>query len=135
MSELKPCPFCGGKAKWEGSSRSIVVHLPLHFCRANGLRTHVDNWNRRPQAIDWDITQWACQCGASVNGRWAYCPQCGRKVSDSTGDIGAAEQDTHCRHHEAGVYVSDCPMLADPNKHGQKCPEKPCRIASADARS
>lgn len=32
-----------------------------------------------------DITQWACKCGASVNGNWAYCPQCGSRVSDKEG--------------------------------------------------
>ena len=28
-----------------------------------------------------DITQWACRwCGMSVNGRWNYCPECGKGV-------------------------------------------------------
>ena len=38
-----------------------------------------------------------------------------------------------CRHHIANVYVSDCPMLADPNKYGQMCPEKPCVITEQDS--
>ena len=25
-------------------------------------------------ADGYNITQWGCQCGASVNGRWVYCP-------------------------------------------------------------
>jgi len=35
-----------------------------------------------------------------------------------------------CRHHDAGVYVSDCPMLVRPGEVslGKKCPDKPCTI-------
>lgn len=42
MSELKPCPFCGGEAFHRG--------YDVVWCKKCSAEAHVDDWNRRPDA-------------------------------------------------------------------------------------
>lgn len=53
MSELKPCPFCGGKAVVIHEPFTNTVHIECISCGATSVR-HLDNekqaikkWNRR----------------------------------------------------------------------------------------
>lgn len=50
MADLKPCPFCGGKAL--NFSGSLVTYVHCRSCRAEGPSKHGDDeaadaWNRR----------------------------------------------------------------------------------------
>lgn len=47
MDELKPCPFCGGKADYVGTEIECLecgVMMPKTFA----FEMQVDNWNTRP---------------------------------------------------------------------------------------
>ena len=56
MTELKPCPFCGGKARY--FMDTLVYGPPQHiaYCTKCGGRTHgldskeeaIESWNKRP---------------------------------------------------------------------------------------
>ena len=51
MSELKPCPFCGGEADWfwDGINQRWQIHC--EDCTAviscDGLEDAIEAWNRR----------------------------------------------------------------------------------------
>lgn len=103
MSELKPCPFCGGKA----------VHLDdeniyCYYCGATFLlddfiyrgeaedyeearQMAIEAWNRR---VDDKVGKWAedvdgayiCSaCGCYDYEASKYCPNCGAKMEDEDG--------------------------------------------------
>ena len=58
------------------------------------------------------ITQWACNwCGTSVNGRWNYCPECGKGVY-------SAPTDTAQDGCECDIYAID-----EIDCMARKCPE------------
>ena len=111
MSELKPCPFCGGSAFTENLTELTKYgemeelddcYVTCRSCGCCGkvmesLEQAVEVWNRRPPAIDRDITQWACQCGASVNGRQNYCPECGGTLTKGDKDCHG-----HCNCQQRG---------------------------------
>ena len=68
IDELKPCPFCGGKACACGNQDCYVVHCQdcgcvlehdkefkePEFPRFKSLRSAVDNWNKREQSLSED---------------------------------------------------------------------------------
>ena len=98
MSELKPCPFCGGEAKVFHYSSAILdevwrVVCDSPFC-AQGPDGYteaeaVDAWNTRAvdtcrDSSNTELLFECSECG-SVLGTMAYpfpnyCPNCGRKV-------------------------------------------------------
>ena len=101
MSELKPCPFCGGEARFEtyGDAYCAVVCQSCN-CGTNtmsfddGMRA-VAAWNRRAERtgtlrhVDWDDGQctWGCKCSAcgyrfehETGVCWHYCPYCGARI-------------------------------------------------------
>lgn len=54
--ELKPCPFCGGEAKWTPNRKTGNIHLGYIRCVECGAKTPQENftedlatdtWNRR----------------------------------------------------------------------------------------
>lgn len=50
MPELKPCPFCGGKAE--------LIDENMILCEGDGISTHrmtPDQWNTRPEITDEDV--------------------------------------------------------------------------------
>lgn len=91
MSELKPCPFCGGEAKFHIYGRSCnVVCLR---CQIGTRLEHIDEyevaveaWNTRTERTCHDETKprdfFTCsECHTPI-GKWVpvYCPKCGAKV-------------------------------------------------------
>lgn len=107
MSELKPCPFCGGEAEMHYVSDIFSRHRPSYWsqccnCRMSGKhhRTRqeaIDAWNTRAERTcefkpfkgpisDTDEEgnrQGVCSvCSAYMHEQFCYCPNCGRKVVD-----------------------------------------------------
>ena len=97
MSEtLKPCPFCGGEARFEtyGGTACAVV------CQTCGCGTPTmrlddgmiaaDLWNRRAERTcsiirDEEVGCWRCsECGWELTpGEEQFCPMCGAKVVEN----------------------------------------------------
>lgn len=102
MSELKPCPFCGGEARFKVWGNVAGVE-----CDRCGIGTHtacideyqnaIDAWNTRaertcknvhkpPKATTfWPSPHFKCsECGCvHVSMDYVYyCPNCGAKVID-----------------------------------------------------
>lgn len=74
MSELLPCPFCGGDV----STPTMQWHgIPIPRCKDCGSEApSIEAWNRRtpPPATDKDIVDEFCRLGGSVeicNEAWA----------------------------------------------------------------
>ena len=96
MSELKACPFCGGKAKIMQAHNPYVicgschVSTPMFSWKADA----VNAWTRRaevslePEAeAPWnpDRNRYCCsKCGAYVGKYDKFCPGCGAKLTDWT---------------------------------------------------
>ncbi|RWX26618.1 hypothetical protein EHH54_34705 [Rhizobium leguminosarum] len=57
MSEIKPCPFCGGKAEQKNPEEP---HGGMVRCVSCGAEAFGPKWNRRCQFDGWDYTQ--CHC-------------------------------------------------------------------------
>lgn len=105
-SDLKPCPFCGGEARFEtyGGTACAVV------CQTCGCGTPTmrlddgmiaaDLWNRRAERTCRDLTpdsdKLTCsECGAESVGQvhqkpfinvFSYCPNCGARVEEASDD-------------------------------------------------
>ncbi len=94
MSELKPCPFCGGEAE--------IVHKPSGFddldfywvkCKDECVticnpetseEEAIEVWNTRYERmcqVNWKDDDWGiCECGGDVYRHDIHCSQCGAKV-------------------------------------------------------
>lgn len=96
--ELKPCPFCGGRAAVvESSPVYLAYRVRCRRCGAEtGMYTTAINavrcWNDREERMCkpiWTEDGYACnKCGYwwplkhYDNGKPHYCPNCGAKVVD-----------------------------------------------------
>ena len=85
MSELRPCPFCGGEA--------IIVHDNWAFCLGCKAESGhfkireqtIEAWNRRAEDENVKHGRWAshigyCECNLCHNffgSYFKYCPNCG----------------------------------------------------------
>lgn len=95
MSEkLKPCPFCGGKAKINGGS--VLCYVRCESCKARVWSCYetkeeaIAAWNQRaertckavPGRMKYDERKPMCsECGYSVGDRrYNYCPNCGARI-------------------------------------------------------
>lgn len=95
--ELKPCPFCGGKAEYGLTMAGEEVYCTA--CYANMPRTTtadeaISRWNARAErtcSVKGGVGGWFCsECGVFVNNdciadaqRWIaprYCANCGAKI-------------------------------------------------------
>lgn len=105
MSELKPCPFCGGHARpqrefmSDGYEYTAVVCLGCGATMPGNYSMHGDqaewDWNRRAERtcrVVPDGCMGRCgACGADVFGdpdgnEGTYCPNCGAKVVERHAD-------------------------------------------------
>lgn len=95
MTELKPCPFCGGEAAVWRSERTLKHQIVCTGCLAStGQFESIDDaaeaWNRRaertcrkvPGRMKYGRRMPACsECGQSLgDARWAYCLRCGARI-------------------------------------------------------
>lgn len=99
MSDLKPCPFCGGVPLME-SHGAFGLCIRCSSCgamfssKATPGRLDVA-WNRRAERtctlrhVRWDDGQctWGCKCSAcgdrfehETGECWNYCPYCGSRI-------------------------------------------------------
>lgn len=100
--ELKPCPFCGGKAK-EFTGEDAAPHRWTVECDACGA--HVGSgtrhrartkWNRRAERTCRNLNPPSCrdfecsECGESSEFTPGfmpnYCPHCGARVEEASDD-------------------------------------------------
>ena len=92
MTDLKPCPFCGGDAK-EFTGEDAAPHRWTVECDSCGAHVGSDTrhkarakWNRRAErTCRWknvEGTLFVSECGGSFDRvvSDAYCPNCGAKV-------------------------------------------------------
>lgn len=98
-TELKPCPFCGGKACICGLGK----YQKEVYCENCGTvsdiygtsQKAIEAWNRRAERTclmvraRWDDGEcvWGCRCTAcgdrftyETGTTWRYCPSCGARV-------------------------------------------------------
>ena len=94
MTELKPCPFCGGEAAYSSERGQVICKEPT--CRGwlqpncwvyLSKQNAISHWNRRAERTchhkdgAFGIET---ECGARYDvwaeGAWSYCPNCGAKV-------------------------------------------------------
>ena len=100
MSELLPCPFCGGEAEFNTYKTTCSVDCPK--CRIGTYQVSLDDyksaveaWNTRYERTCHDVgamfkSLWECsECGweccdtYSCESAFSYCPNCGAKVVDA----------------------------------------------------
>lgn len=97
MSELKPCPFCGGEAEvhpsndWDAKFIGATFFVWCDRCESRGdyYNTEaeaIEAWNTRAErTCRREVESEACicsECGGSLP-QWArcnYCPNCGARV-------------------------------------------------------
>lgn len=108
MSELKPCPLCGGEeiniraVSFANGSVQMWIECascPAHTERTNDLDTAIEAWNTRAERTCRMTDRGECsECGAYIVRAWTevhdfngdmkridlrshnYCPNCGAKV-------------------------------------------------------
>lgn len=88
MTELKQCPFCGGKADFEESN--TYYDKGFVYCTECGAASQwgpvnevVSLWNARAErTCERGEEFWECtSCGVhGLRDHWNYCPNCGAKV-------------------------------------------------------
>lgn len=90
MTELRECPFCGGKAT--GYPNSWAVKCESCNIQRYGLSyaDAIERWNTRyertaekvPGKMKFGTRLPKCsECGQSLgDSRWSYCPNCGARV-------------------------------------------------------
>lgn len=91
MSELKPCPFCGGEANTV-LRNADDWHVECHDCASKsgtyGFKEYaIEAWNTRAERTCYSerSDSWECsECGGvdaySSAELINYCPNCGAKV-------------------------------------------------------
>ena len=102
MTELKPCPFCGGEARFKGEhfvGEPSRYWIECHECPASmeagdDMEKTIEAWNTRAERTcrdlypDSDYHFGCSECGyvARTEDWFRYCPRCGRRVTDDRQD-------------------------------------------------
>ena len=96
MTELKPCPFCGGKARVicnpfaEGDAYFITcVECDMLTGNFDSEALVIEAWNARAEKTCHLISRYnasafwfeCTECGGNSLHRYKYCPHCGAKVN------------------------------------------------------
>lgn len=99
MDELKPCPFCGGKADYVGTEIECLecgVMMPKTFA----FEMQVDNWNTRP--IEDALRAQLAEAQAEVDTKWNI------SLLDSDDPDVDGEFDTLSEDHNGTVSIEKC---------------------------
>lgn len=87
MTELKPCPFCGGEAElYSGGIKYVLCKECL--ATSNDFKTEAEAikaWNTRHERtcnVDRRVpgAAFCDECAQDWEDDWSYCPKCGRKA-------------------------------------------------------
>ena len=85
MIELKPCPFCGGKARlFVGDGVRVICSK----CYA-GTRIQRDSVERESNSVETVVEAWnrrADKCGNAESSDSYYCRYCGAKMDGGSTD-------------------------------------------------
>lgn len=76
MAELKPCPFCGGKAEMTGDDNPVFFLCRVHCLHCNGnsgryFRTQAEAitaWNQRTEPREREADQFVEECARGPYG-------------------------------------------------------------------
>lgn len=101
MNELKPCPFCGGKAVHLDDENIYCYHCGVTFLLDDFIyrgeaedyeearQMAIESWNRRADEklgkwidIDDCITLECSMCKGQHYNASPYCPNCGARMED-----------------------------------------------------
>lgn len=92
MSDLKPCPFCGGKAEMltaESMNGGYLFGIMCNDCRSRGdvydtEAEAIAAWNSRAERtceyVGDEINGRCSECQGWLDQGFAYCPNCGAKA-------------------------------------------------------
>jgi len=95
--KLMPCPFCGGKAKIV--ERPLRLQIELSKFSVSCTNCHIStkehtgfetsaivDWNRRTERkakwLSEEGYHECSECGACVQYKTTYCPDCGRRMEE-----------------------------------------------------
>lgn len=102
MSELKPCPFCGGKPEKIYKSTGQTTHIECPDCHAQFPKStnenkYDDEWNRRH--VDTCTMEFATK---GMMRSWWVCSNCG-KAMDTIEACGGRKPPKFCGNCGAKV--------------------------------
>lgn len=84
MTELKPCPFCGGEAEDVLEWFDECGECRIECTQCGASVDTVDAWNTRHvetcRYVGDDVSGGCSECRGWLDPACAYCPSCGRKV-------------------------------------------------------
>ena len=98
MSELKPCPFCGGEAELDEYCGKYVVFCKNASCSWRKTKAEaIEAWNTRHERTcefmpysEKSDDGICSKCGAYMYEQDNYCPDCGARVKEDADADGKA---------------------------------------------
>lgn len=88
MSELKPCPFCGGEAELDEYCGKYVVFCKNASCSWRKTKAEaIEAWNtRHERTCEVTYGEHGCpycgECGFVLYSTSGYCPNCGTRIKE-----------------------------------------------------
>lgn len=90
MSELKPCPFCGGEAeiRHQTDPDAVVYFARCNLCGTKSIPflsvdSAIKRWNTRHERtchVINGLEPYCSECGEVIGADQPYCSECGAKV-------------------------------------------------------